>query len=126
MAYLLRPYAAPRKTELTPREIQHLERHFAADSIEINIDGEPIDYGHIDEVEVAQAARVSALSGWLVKNLFYGGERYHVGVYFGRGELVLPNLTLNAAKYVVQIIAYYSHKPIRYTGPDGLSPLSED
>jgi hypothetical protein len=54
-----------------------------------------------------------------------GGERYHVGIYYGGLEAVLTNLTLNAARHIVQTIAFYAPQPVKYTGPDGLSPLVE-
>jgi hypothetical protein len=61
-----------------------------------------------------------------VRNLIFGGsDRYHVGIYSGRNELVLTNLTLEAARYVVQMIAYYARERIKYNGPDGLTATIE-
>ena len=81
--------------------------------------------GQIDEVEVAKAARERGPAGWFVKKVIYAGDRYHVGVYFGQDELVLTNVTLEAANFVVQTIAYYANNAIRYTGPEGIVPVTE-
>ena len=59
------------------------------------------------------------------KNLVMTGERYHVALYFGREEKVLPNLTRAAAEYVVKTVAYYAPKQVRYTGPDDFAPTVE-
>lgn len=110
---------------LTEKEQNALNGRFDAYGAELVINGLAIRWEGIDEVEVAVAARISGFTGWIVKNLIMGGERYHVGVYYGGNEAVLPNVTLNMAKFVVQTIAYYVPQPVRYKGPEGISPLRE-
>jgi hypothetical protein len=117
---------APREHDLTASDVQFLKNHLTVTNYEIVIDGQGIEWSKIDEVEVAKAARAGGPAGWLVKKAFYAGrDRYHVGVYSGRNELVLPNLSLEAAKYVVQTIAYYARERIRYTGPEDITVTAE-
>lgn len=117
MAYLKRIYDQP----APPADSKTLDKRFDANAYEVNIEGGRVEWGVIDEVELAKAARVSSPAGWFVKRVMYGGEdRYHVGVFFGRGELVLTNITLEVAKYVLETIAYYAPQPIRYTGIEGI------
>ena len=115
MAYLKRVEVKPNP----PAE--SIGKRFDANEYELNIQGGRVEWDVIDEVEVAKAARVSSPAGWFVKKIMYsGGERYHVGVFFGRGgELVLTNLTEEQARYVVETVAYYAKQPIRYTGVEG-------
>lgn len=122
--YLLRMNLRPRLEDLPENQQAHLSTHFDVNNFEVNIDGEVIDWRNVDSVEVAKAARVIGPAGWIVRRL-YGGERYHVAVYFGRKEAVLPNLPLEAAQYVVRAIGHYAPKQIRYTGPDGIAPTTE-
>jgi hypothetical protein len=117
---------APKEHDLTPNDVQFLKNHFEVTNYEIIVDGQGIEWSKIDEVEVAKAARAGGPAGWLIKQAFYAGhDRYHVGVYSGRHELVLPNLSLQAAKYVVQTIAYYARERIRYTGPEDITVTAE-
>ena len=115
MAYLKRVEVKPNP----PAE--SIGKRFDANEYELNIQGGRIEWDVIDEVEVAKAARVSSPAGWFVKKIMYsGGERYHVGVFFGRGgELVLTNITEEQARYVVETVAHYAKQPIRYTGVEG-------
>ena len=115
MAYLKRVEVKPNP----PAE--SIGKRFDANEYELNIQGGRVEWDVIDEVEVAKAARVSSPAGWFVKKIMYsGGERYHVGVFFGRGgELVLTNITEEQARYVVETVAYYGGQPIRYTGVEG-------
>lgn len=114
----------PDESKLTNAERNHLQQHFDPYAGEVVINGEPIDWRVIEEVEVAKAARSIGPAGWFVKAL-YGEERYHVGVYYGAYEAVLLNLTLNSAEFVVRTIAYYAPHQIRYSGIEGLSPLEQ-
>ncbi len=116
MLYLKRLTSAPSKADLSADDLKTLDKHFDVNRYELNIDGEQVEWGLIDEVEVAEAARSNNPSGWLVKHLVFGGERYHVGVYFGKEELVLTNLSEAAARYVVALIAFYATRDIRYSG----------
>ena len=74
---------------------------------------------------MAKAAREGGPAGWFVRKVIYAGDRYHVGVYFGSDELVLTNVTLEAAQFVVQTIAYYANNAIRYTGARRYRPVTE-
>jgi hypothetical protein len=75
---------------------------------------------------VAKAARQNSPAGWLIKNIVYsGGDRYHVAIYFGRDEAVLPNTTLPIVQHIVQTIAYYAPKRIAYKGVEGVAPTTE-
>lgn len=117
MAYLKRLDGLP----TPPDGMKELDKRFDANAYEVNIEGGRIEWGVIDEVEVAKAARVNSPAGWFVKKVMYGGgDRYHVGVFFGKGELVLTNITLEQARFVVDTIAYYATQPIRYTGIEGV------
>ncbi len=124
--YLLPQSHAPREDQLSADDRRSLQAHFAPTNFQVVVDGDGIEWGKIEEVEVVKAARERSPAGWIVRNLVFGGrERYHVGIYAGPAELVLINLTLEAARYVVQTIAYYAHNRIKYSGPDGLSATSE-
>jgi hypothetical protein len=126
MANLAHVDERPTMDGLSNEERRLLDKRFEANAYEINIDGRRAEYGNIEEVEVAKAAREGGPSGWFVKKVVFGGERYHVGVYFGGNELVLTNITLETAKYVLATIAYYANHTIRYTGVEGVVPVTEN
>lgn len=116
----------PSYDNLTPAEEAHLRKHFTAYGAEMIIDGIVIRWENIDEVEVALAPRAKGLSGWLVKKFMLNDKQlYHVGVYFGSLEAILPNITLNMVRHVLENIAFYAPKPIPYVGPDNIVRLSE-
>ena len=116
----------PSYENLSPEEESQLRKHFTAYGAELIIDGIVIRWEHIDEVEVAIAPRGKGLAGWLVKKMVLNDEaRYHVGIYFGSLEAILPNITLNMVKHVLENIAFYSPKPIRYIVPENIVRLSE-
>lgn len=123
--YLQRLNVLPDLDDLTGDEAFYIRAHFDPYAGEVVVNGQPIPWQAISAVEVARAARAGGPAGWVVRHLVHGGERYHVGLYFGPLEAVLPNITLNAARYIVQTVAYYAPSPVIYTGPDGLSPLKE-
>lgn len=125
MAYLQRINYRPNTDDLTDKEQQYLQQHFDAYGAEMVAHGEAVPWQQIEEVEVARAARAAGPSGWLVKRLLMGGERYHVAVYFGRREIVFTNITLKVAQYILRSIAYYAAQPIQYTGADDVVALSE-
>lgn len=126
MPYLQRIDYRPSMEDLRPFEQQFIQTHVDAYGAEIVIEGQAIRWEHIDEVEIAVAPRVAGPAGWLVKKLFLGDEtRYHLGIYFGSREAVLPNITWDTARYVLQQIAYYAPQPIQYTGPEDLVALTE-
>lgn len=124
MAILARLEERPTMDALSDEDKRTLNKRFDANAYEINIDGIRAEYGKIDEVEVAKAAREGGPAGWFVRKFVFAGDRYHVGVYFGEREAVLTNVTLPAASYVVQTIAYYANNSIRYTGLEGVAPVT--
>jgi hypothetical protein len=126
MAHLARVEQRPKIEGLTAEDRRALDKRFDANAYEINVDGRHVAWGMIDEVEVAKAAREGGPAGWFVKKVIFAGERYHVGVYFGGDEMVLTNVSLEAAKFVVQTIAYYANNAIRYSGIEGITPVTEN
>lgn len=125
MPFLQRINYRPNMDALDSRERENLQQNFDPASTDVMVEGDPIPWMMIDEVEIAVAARSRGAAGWFVKNVVMHGERYHVALYFGREEKVLPNLTHAAAEYVVKTIAYYAPKQIRYKGPDGFAAVTE-
>ena len=118
---------APREESLSQGDVRTLKAHFEATNFEVRVDGQGIGWAAIDEIEVAAAARLRSPAGWVVRHIIFGGkDRYHIGIYSGPNELVLINLTLEAARYVVQTIAYYARNRIRYNGPEGITATTED
>ena len=126
MANLARVEQRPSLDNLTEEDRRTLDKRFDANAWEINIDGRRAEWGVIEEVEVAKAARERGPAGWFVKKVIFAGDRYHVGLYFGSEELVLTNVTLEAARFVVQTIAYYANNVIRYKGLDGIVAVAEN
>lgn len=126
MTYLQRIDYRPTRENLTAAENEMIDQHFDAYGAEMILDGQAIRWEHIDEVEVVKAPRASGPAGWFVEKFFLGGQqRYHVGVYFGTGEAIFPNITWNIARYVVENIAFYAPNRITYNGPEDLVPLTE-
>ena len=126
MTYLQRIDYRPTTDHLTAEEQEFLREHFMAYGAEMVVDGQPVQWEHIQEVEVVPAPRAAGPAGWLVKKLFlHGQDRYHVGVYFGAMEAVLPNITWDTARYVVETVAYYAPQPVVYKGPENLVRLTE-
>jgi hypothetical protein len=125
MPYLQRVQARPNFDGLSTSEIRYIQTHFDPYANEVIVNEQLIKWEQIDEVEVAVAARTAGPSGWIVKTLLMGGERYHIGIYYGQVEAVLTNVTLNTARYIVQMIAFYSPKRIAYQGPEDIAPLVE-
>lgn len=125
MVNLARVERRPDMAALTDEDRRTLDKRFDANAWEINIDGRRAEWGIIEEVEVAKAARERGPAGWFVKKVIFAGERYHIGLYFGSDELVLTNVTLEAARFVVQTIAYYANNVIRYKGPEDFVPVAE-
>jgi hypothetical protein len=125
--YIARPLSRPRLETLSPADVRFIEAHFHADSVEMTIDDQIIEYSLINEIEVAVAARQRSPAGCFVKKILYGGdERFHVAVYYAKHhEAVLPNLSKAAAQYVLGNIAFYSRNPIRYKGPEDFIATTE-
>ncbi|GEM_PF-439878 len=127
MTYLARLTKDPGTANLTPDEISFVNRHFDVNPQMVTLNGVGISWDDVDEIEVAQAARTRTASGWFVKNILFGGkERYHVAIYSGRNETVLPNISRAVVEHIVQTIAYYAPKRIAYKGVEGISPLSDE
>lgn len=125
MTYLQRINYHPNTDQMTDAEKRYLTDHFDAYGAELVAHGQALPWQLIEEVEVAKAARAAGPAGWLVKNLVVGGERYHVGIYYGNQEIVFSNVTWNVAQYIVRNIAYFAPQMIRYTGPEDLVALTE-
>lgn len=126
MPYLLRPLSKPRLEGLSPADQRIIEQHFDANSVEINIDGQFLEYGRIDSIEVAPAARTRNPAGWFVRNIIFSGqERFHVGIYYGHHELVMINLSRAAVQYVTGVIAFYARNRVKYTGPEDIIPIGD-
>jgi hypothetical protein len=126
MAYLLRLESRPNPNSLTEDDRKFVEDHVQVNANEVTFNGRAMELSRVQEIEVAKAARATGPAGWIVKKVLYGGDRYHVALYAGRGELVLPNVTLEVAQFVVQTIAFFArYNTLKYTGPEGISPISE-
>lgn len=124
MSYLAHVKDLPSAEHLTDEERKTLDKRFDANEFELNFDGEALEWGLIEEVEIVVAAREKSPSGWLLRNVVFRGERYHIGVYYGKAEVVLTNITLEVARFVAQTIAYYTRQDVRYTGVEGVAPVS--
>jgi hypothetical protein len=125
MTYLQRINYHPNTDDLSDAEKHYLAEHFDAYGAELVAHGQALPWQFIEEVEVAKAARFAGAAGWLVKNLVMSGERYHVGIYYGRQEIVFSNVTWKVAQYIVRNIAYYAPQSVAYKGPEDLVPLTE-
>ncbi len=122
---LKRSNARPEPDTLTAAEARTIAEAFDVYAGEVLFYGQSLRWDTLAEVNVVKAARYSGLAGWLVRYLVHGDDRYHIGLYAGEQEYVLPNVSLNTARYVVQTIAYYAPLPVLYEGVEGLSPLVE-
>ncbi len=125
LGYLQRLNVRPDPDDLTPSDWTHLQAHFQPGAAEVVVNGEPVIWTHINEIEVVKAARERGPAGWLVRQML-GEDRYHVGIYFGHYEVVLPNVSLKSAEYVVRSIAFYAPQQVRYKGVPGLSPIANE
>ena len=126
MPYLQRLDSRPTMAGLTDDEQVYLQTHVDAYGAELVVDGQVIRWEHLNKVEVAVAPHAAGPTGWLLRRLFSQNKtRYHLGVYFGSQEAVLPNITWDVARYVLETIAYYASQPIVYEGPEDLVPLTE-
>lgn len=122
---LKRSNARPDPDTLSAAEARTITEAFDVYAGEVLYYGQSLRWDTLEEVNVVKAARYGGLAGWLVRFLVHGDDRYHVGLYAGGQEYVMPNVSLNTARYVVQTIAYYAPQPVRYEGIEGLSPLVE-
>lgn len=126
MTYLQRINYHPNLDALTPQEQTQLTGIYDSYGAEMLVYGEPVPWRFIDSVELVHAPRAAGLAGWFVRRIYLKGiERYHLGVYYGPREAILPNITLGQAKYVLETIAYYAPSPILYKGPEDVVRLTE-
>jgi non-ribosomal peptide synthetase component F len=123
MPSIARSPARPILTDLPPEVAQVLTDSFDAYGLEVVVNGEAFRWDEITEVEVAKAARAIGPAGWFVRHLVHGEDRYHVGIYAGEREQIIPNVTLPVVQAILGAIAYYAPRPIPYTGPANIVKL---
>lgn len=125
--YLQRSTTRPNPDALSPADSKFIQEHFNVYGGSLTVEGQPVDWSAIEEIEVAVAPHISGPAGWFVRNVIVREDRYHVGLYSGQNEIVLPNLTLPVAKYIVGCIAHFAPLPVRYTGlPDFVPTTTSD
>lgn len=125
MLYLQRSTNRPNPDALSDADSRFVQEHFNIYGGNLTVEGQPVDWSAIEEIEVAIAPHISGPAGWFVRNVVIREDRYHVGLYSGRDEIVLPNLTLAVAKYIVGCIAHFAPLPVRYTGLSDFAPTVE-
>ena len=119
MPYLQRSPSRPNPDLLSETDSRFVQEHFNIYGGNLTVQGQPVEWSAIEEIEVVVAPHISGPAGWFVRKMVVREDRYHVGLYSGTDELILPNLTLAVAKYVVGSIAHFATLPIRYSGlPD--------
>ncbi len=119
MLYLQRSPSRPNPDLLSETDSRFVQEHFNIYGGNLTMQGQPVEWSAIEEIEVVVAPHISGPAGWFVRKMVVREDRYHVGLYSGTDELILPNLTLAVAKYVVGSIAHFATLPIRYSGlPD--------
>lgn len=126
MLYLQRSTTRPNPDALSPADSQFIQEHFNVYGGNLTVEGQPVDWSSIEEIEVVVAPHISGPAGWFVRNVVVREERYHVGIYSGHDEIVLPNLTLAVAKYVVGCIAHFAPLPVRYRGLPDFAPTTNE
>jgi hypothetical protein len=127
MPTLVRLSKSPSTHDLTPEEIAFIDAHFQVTPQDITLSSITFAWDQVTEIETALAARSNSPAGWFVRKIVYGGgDRYHIAVYAGRAEAVLPNTSLNVIRHIVQTIAYYAPKTLRYAGLPDITPLNDD
>jgi hypothetical protein len=122
MPYLLRVNVRPDLNSLSANDRAEVERNFAPSAAEFRLYKETLLWAKVDEIELVKAARMGGLSGWIVKRVIAPQDRYHLGIYLGKDEAVMSNLTLAQALYVIQAIAYYAPNRVNYKGEAGIVP----
>ena len=122
MPYLMRINVRPDADKLEPQELEQILNEFDTYAGEVRIHGQPVSWSEIDEVELVDAPTVGGLSSWLLSAFVNTEDRYHIGIYLGRDEAVLANVSERQARYVLQALAYYAPNPIRFKGPEGFVP----
>jgi hypothetical protein len=84
-----------------------------------------VDWSAIEEIEVVVAPHIAGPAGWLVRNVVVREEHYHVGLYSGHNEIILPNLPQTVAKYIVACVAHFAPLPVRYSGLSDFASTTE-
>ncbi len=125
MLYLQRSPNRPNPDVLSPEDSRYLQEHFNVYGGNLTVQGQPVEWSAIEEIEVVVAPHIAGPAGWFVRKVVVREERYHVGLYSGRDEIVLPNLTLAVAKYIVGCIAHFAPLPVRYSGLPDFVPTTE-
>ena len=124
--YLQRSTNRPNPDALSAADSKYIQEHFNVYGGNLTVEGQPVDWSAIEEIEVVVAPHISGAAGWFVRNVVIREERYHVGLYSGRDEIVLPNLPLTVAKYVVGCVAHFAPLPVRYRGIPDFAPTTEE
>jgi hypothetical protein len=124
MPYLMRTKARPNPDTLSQSELTDLTRIFDTYGAEVMIHRQPIGWDEIKEVELVVAPTVGGLSTWVISLFVKVEDRYHLGIYLGRDEAVVANISRQQVLYALNAIAYYAPNPVRYTGPEGFAPLT--
>jgi hypothetical protein len=125
MLYLQRSTTRPNPDALSPEDSRFMQEHFNIYGGSLTVQGQPVEWSSIEEVEVVVAPHIAGPAGWFVRKMVVREDRYHVGLYSGHDEIVLPNLTLAVAKYIVACIAHFAPLPVRYTGIPDFTPTTE-
>lgn len=123
MSYLMRINVRPDETKLPERERRQMTREFDTYAGEVRIHGQVVGWDEITEVELVTAPTTGGFSAAILGFFVNTTDRFHLGIYLGRDEAVLANITEKQALYALQAIAYYAPQPVRFVGPDGLVPL---
>ncbi len=125
MRFLQHLLLRPNVEALTAADARFVRRAFVTEADSVQVNGEVIRWTELEELEVARAPRAAGPAGWVVRHLVHGEDRYHVGLYCGARETVLPNVTEGVARYMVQCVAFYAPLPVRYQGPEDFAPLTD-
>jgi len=126
MLYLQRSQIRPNPDVLSPADSKFIQEHFNVYGGNLTVQGQPVEWSAIEAIEVVVAPHISGAAGWFVRNVVVREERYHVGLYSGHDEIVLPNLTLAVAQYVVGCVAHFAPLPVRYSGLPDFAPTTEE
>ena len=125
MFYLQRSPTRPNPDALSPDDSRTIQEYFKVYGGNLTVQGQPVDWSAIEAIEVVVAPHIAGPAGWFVRKIVIREDRYHVGLYSGHDEVVLPNLTLAVAQYVVACIAHFAPLPVRYSGLPNFAPTTE-
>jgi hypothetical protein len=124
MRFLQHLLVRPNAEALTAADARFVRSAFQTEADGVRVYADVIRWTELEEIEVVKAPRAVGPAGWLVRHLVHGEERYHVGLYYGGRESVLPNVTEGVARYMVQCVAFYAPLPVRYQGAEAFAPLT--